>query len=51
MLAVDTQTPVMQPHNPVPNILCRCADWMFTTPLLLLELVLLSGLDLGSTLW
>lgn len=41
----------MQPHIPAPNNLCRCADWVFTTPLLLLELVLLSGLDLGSTLW
>jgi bacteriorhodopsin len=29
----------------------RYVDWVFTTPLLLLELVLLSGLDLGTTLW
>jgi bacteriorhodopsin len=29
----------------------RYIDWIFTTPLLLLDLVLVSGLDLGSTLW
>jgi bacteriorhodopsin len=34
--------------TPAENV---AADWIFTTPLLLLDLVLVSGLDLGTTLW
>jgi bacteriorhodopsin len=29
----------------------RYIDWIFTTPLLLLDLVIVSGLDLGTTVW
>jgi bacteriorhodopsin len=29
----------------------RYIDWFFTTPLLLLDLILLANLPLGTTLW
>lgn len=29
----------------------RYIDWFFTTPLLLLDIILLAGLPLGVTLW
>lgn len=29
----------------------RYIDWFFTTPLLLLDVILLAGLPLGVTLW
>ncbi|CAL8467344.1 g6881 [Coccomyxa elongata] len=42
-------------HNPDGNYrdiyYTRYIDWFFTTPLLLLDLILLAGLPLGVTLW
>ena len=29
----------------------RYVDWFFTTPLLLLDILLLAGLSMGTTLW
>ncbi|BDA40368.1 Opsin-1 [Coccomyxa sp. Obi] len=42
-------------YNPDGNLrsiyYTRYIDWFFTTPLLLLDLILLAGLPLGTTLW
>jgi bacteriorhodopsin len=31
--------------------LAPAADWVITTPLLLLDIILLAGLSIGDTLW
>ena len=36
---------------PSMNMQARYIDWFFTTPLLLLDILLIAGVSFGTTLW